>query len=281
MVNLFPNDSYDTPPGRRTFLSRILFNSRLYFYSKTYYNFYRIGRCAGRGRFDRDRQSYYSGLNVRILESCGARIHLRGLNHLSGTPGPFVIVANHQSSVETAILNAVISPRLDFTFVIKRSLFSVPFFGAAMRAIDAIGVDRVNPREDFKEVMRAGQELLKGGRSVLIFPESTRQREFLPERFNTIGLKLAKSAGVRIIPLALKTDFLEPGALIPEFGSLHRSRHIHLEFGEPLEASGNGREAHRQILDFIAERTAHWNLAERRASCASAGLNGFRPAPVS
>ena len=86
MVNLFPNDSYDTPPGRRTFLSRILFNSRLYFYSKTYYNFYRIGRCAGRGRFDRDRQSYYSGLNVRILESCGARIHLRGLNHLSGTP---------------------------------------------------------------------------------------------------------------------------------------------------------------------------------------------------
>ena len=131
-------DSYDTPPGRRTFLSRILFNSRLYFYSKTYYNFYRIGRCAGRGRFDRDRQSYYSGLNVRILESCGARIHLRGLNHLSDTPGPFVIVANHQSSVETAILNAVISPRLDFTFVIKRSLFSVPFFGAAMRAIEDV-----------------------------------------------------------------------------------------------------------------------------------------------
>ena len=62
---------------------------------------------------------------------------------------------------------------------------------------------------------------------------------------------------------------------------LHRSRHIHLEFGEPLDASGNGREAHRQILDFIAERTAHWNLAERRAPCASAGLNGFRPAPVS
>lgn len=264
MINLFPNDSYDTPSDQRDIFSKCLFNTRFYFFFRTYYNFYKISKCAARGEFNQANQSYYSGLNFRILENCGARIHLRGLNHLDSEKGPFVIIGNHMSSVETAILNAIISPRLNFTFVIKNSLFSVPFLGTAMRAIDAIGVDRENPRDDFKIIMEEGRKRLEKGISVLIFPESTRQDAFLPERFNSVGIKLAKLAGVKIIPFALKTDFLVPGKLIPEFGPVDLRKEIFFEFGPSVEISGNGKKEHRDIVDFITERTSVWKQEKEK-----------------
>lgn len=263
-------DAYDTPAGRKDLLSGLLLNCRFYFYSRIYFNFCRIGRCAARGRFDRENQARYSGRNVDILEQCGARLHLRGLNHLNVAPGPFVLAGNHMSSIETVVLNAFLSPRLDFTFVIKRGLFSVPFFGRAMRAIDAIGVGQCNPREDFATVMKEGVERLKAGRSVLIFPEASRCREFRPERFNTIAVKLARAAGVPVIPFALKTDFITPGRFLRECGPLHLENRIHIEFGSPLTISGNGRNEQDAIIRFIRERTRSWAV-EPAASGRNAG----------
>jgi len=268
-------DAYDTQAGRKDLLSGLLLNCRFYFYSRIYFNFYRIARCAARGRFDRENQARYSGRNVDILERCGARLHLRGLNHLTGIPGPFVLAGNHMSSIETVIFNAFLSPRLDFTFVIKQELFSVPFFRRAMRAIDAIGVGQRNPREDFATVMREGVERLNAGRSVLIFPEAARYREFRAERFNTIAVKLARAAGVPIIPFALKTDFITPGRFLRECGPLHPENQIHVEFGSPLTVSGNGRKEQETIVRFIEERTRSWAASGR-----SAGPERVAPSPV-
>jgi len=275
MLHSSDKDTYDTPAGRKDFLSGLLLNCRFYFYSRIYLNFFRIGRCAARGRFNRENQARYSGRNVDILEQCGARLHLRGLNHLTGTPGPFVLAGNHMSSIETVVLNAFLSPRLDFTFVIKRELFSVPFFRRAMRAIDAIGVGQRNPREDFATVMKEGAERLKAGRSVLIFPEAARCREFRPERFNTIAVKLARAAGVPVIPFALKTDFITPGRFLRECGPLHPENQIHIEFGSPLTVSGNGRNEQEAIIRFIEERTRSWATSGRNA-----GPERVAPSPV-
>jgi len=256
------NDAYDTSPGRKDFLSGLLLDCRFYFYFRICFNFCRIGRCAAHGQFNRENQARYCGRNVDILEQCGARLHLRGLNHLTEIPGPFVLAGNHMSSIETIVLNAFLSPRLDFTFVIKQGLFSVPFFRRAMRAIDAIGVGQRNPREDFVTVMKEGAERLNAGRSVLIFPEAARYREFQPERFNTIAVKLARAVGVPIIPFALKTDFITPGKILYECGPLHLENQIHIEFGSPLTVSGNGRTEQSAIIRFIQERTRSW-AAER------------------
>lgn len=258
MPYLFSEDSYDTPEDRRDMLSRVLFNTRLNCHLRIWSNFYRIGKRAKSGRLDRERQIRFSENNVRILERCGARIHLRGLEHLSAAPGPFVLAGNHMSSVESLMLNAIISPRLDFTYVIKNNTFSVPFLRQAMRAMDAIGVDRDNPKEDFRIVMSEGGRRLAGGRSVLIFPEGGRHAEFRPERFNSIAVKLAAKAGVKLIPFALKTDFIGRGRWIADFGPVCPEREIHFEFGAPIEVSGNGRGAQQQLLRFITERTGSW-----------------------
>ena len=142
MPHLFSENSYDTPDNRRDLRSRLLLNCRLNFHLQIWQNFYRIGRQAKNGLLSRGEQIRFSEKNVDILERCGAKIHLRGLENLSAGDGPFVLAGNHMSAVESLVLNAIISPRLDFTYVIKSNTFSVPFLRQAMRAMNAIGIDR-------------------------------------------------------------------------------------------------------------------------------------------
>ena len=266
MHSLLSQDSYDTVPIKRTFPANWFYGSRFYFFPRLYLSFCQLGKSARGGLLTSEQQTFYSEKNFRIIEQSGAQIHLRGLNHLSSEKGPFVLVGNHMSSIETAILNAIISPRIDFTYVVKNSLFKVPFFGRAMTAINAIGVNRTNPREDFNVIMDEGKKRLQNGCSVLIFPEATRQNNFQPEHFNSIGTKLAKNAGVKIIPFALKTDFLTPGFFSSEFGPLHPENHIYFEFGEPMAISGTGKEEHLKIIDFIKTKTSEWGKKDTSQS---------------
>ena len=259
MPHLFSENSYETPDNRRDLRSRLLLNCRLNFHLQIWQNFYRIGRQAKNGLLSRGEQIRFSEKNVDILERCGAKIHLRGLENLSAGDGPFVLAGNHMSAVESLVLNAIISPRLDFTYVIKSNTFSVPFLRQAMRAMNAIGIDRDNPREDLRTVLSEGRRRLESGSSVLIFPEGGRHAEFVPERFNSIAVKLARAAKVELLPFALKTDFLPRGKIFSDFSALHPGRHIHFSFGPPVAVEGNGREAQERIIRFIREQTARWN----------------------
>ncbi|MBW2177934.1 MAG: hypothetical protein JRH03_13480, partial [Deltaproteobacteria bacterium] len=42
--------------------------------------------------------------------------------------------------------------------------------------------------------------------SVLVFPQTTRGLRFDPDKFNTLGIKLARRAKVPVIPVAVKAD---------------------------------------------------------------------------
>lgn len=256
----FSADSYDTPENfPRSVWEYFTLGTRLSFYLRNFWVFAQAGSIARAGRLTAELQVEYAIRNIRITESCGGKIHLRGLNHLSGFSEPAVIIGNHMSLLETALMHAFVRPRRDFCFVIKHSLLDVPFFGHIMRSLECIPVDRVNPREDFKTVMEAGTERLKKGKSVIIFPQSTRSAVFDPSQFNTIGIKLARHAGVPVIPLALRTDFLSNGKVVKDLGPIRRENPIWFEFGEPiLKITGSGKEEHQEIISFISDRVKSW-----------------------
>lgn len=158
MICPLADDSYDTMPGTPSAFPVWLRHTRFYFFSQMFLSYYGLGRCGRKGRLTSERQAYYAEKNLRILESCGASIHIRGMNYINAAEGPFVLVANHMSFIETGLLNAMVSHRLDFTYVIKNSLFKTPLIGPAMTAINAIGVDRISPRDDFKVVIEEGKK---------------------------------------------------------------------------------------------------------------------------
>lgn len=260
MENPFPNDSYDTPDNAKRFLmDRLFLNSRLFFHFSNYCNFFKTGRLGRKGVLDHERMVERSICNIKTVEGCGGRIHIRGLNNISAVEGPALFVGNHMSFLETVLLNSIIGSRKQFTFVIKDSLLDIPYFGDIMRANRAIGVTRKDPKADFKTVISEGQKLFKEGISIVLFPQATRTVAFEPDKFNTIGIKLAKAAGVPVIPIALKTDFLANGKCLKDLGPLQRDKDIYFEFAPAIrEFTGNGKKEHQQIIEFIQAKLSEW-----------------------
>jgi len=195
----------------------------------------------------------------KLIEKCGGRFHIKGIDNLRKAEGqPVVVVSNHMSTLETVVLPALISPYNEITFVVKKKLVEMPIFKHIMLARNPIALARQNPREDLIAVLNQGVQRLKGGVSLVIFPQSTRMTRFDPAKFNTLGIKLAQRAGVKILPIAIQTDFWENGKWFKDLGPVYRKRPIFIKFGPPMEIKGKGKEEHQEVLDFISFNTEQW-----------------------
>lgn len=250
---------YQTPdPVEKRFADKCLGRSDFWFYRRMIGVVLRGGGLYRAGLYNRENWQDLSLDMWRAVEGCGGRLEVTGLEHLDSLEKPAVIVANHMSMLETFTLPAVILPFTHMTFVVKQSLMHLPLFRQVMLGVRPIVVTRDNPREDMKILMEEGQAVLDDGRSVVVFPQSTRNPVFCPSQFNSIAVKLAKRAKVPVVPLALKTDLQELGRFLKDFGKIRRDRTVHFAFGAPLEVEGNGREQQKQILGFIGAHYRSW-----------------------
>ena len=255
----FTEDTYETPQTRSRFLiDYLLLGARWAFYIRNFYVYYKTGRAGAKGLLSPESQAAYSYQNLRVAEGCGARINIKGLDNISKPDGPVILIGNHMSLLETAVMSSFVTPRKPAVFVVKQALFNIPIFGDIMRGMGNIGVGRDNPREDFKKVMGDGEKTLSQGTSIIIYPQSTRAAQFDPTKFNSIGVKLAKKTGTTIIPFALKTDFLSNGKWVKDLGPVNKKNTVFFEFGEPIVVEGNGKKEQQQIVDFIETNLDKW-----------------------
>lgn len=195
---------------------------------------------------------------VKVAEICGGRLDVDGLQNLSGRKGPFVFVCNHMSSVETLQLAGITAPFSDTTFVVKKSLMIYPFMGDLLKAMNAIPLGRRNARDDLQCVLTQGKDRLSKGVSVIVFPQSTRSDVFSRRKFTSIGAKLAVHAGVPVVPVAVKTDFVANGTIVKDLGRVYPERPIYYRFGPVLEPAGNGKEVHAKTMEFIIGCLGEW-----------------------
>jgi len=250
------DDIYQTTPETISWLSRTF--PSLVFYARWIANVYRSSAQAKRSQYG-DQEWVDSSLEVlRSLERVGVQIEVRGLRHLQQLDSPCVIVGNHMSALETAILPGLVQPLQRVTFVVKSSLLDYPFFKHVMRSRDPIAVSQTDPRRDLKSMLEGGLKRLEQGISIVIFPQGQRTTTFDPTDFNKIGIKLAKRAGVPIIPLALQTDAWGIGSIISDFGKIDPTKKVYFTFGEPIEVTGRGTDQHEAILQFIAQNLKSW-----------------------
>jgi len=255
-TNTYVNGSYRTGAGRSSLLGRILPAGVLY--SRLLSVVVRGSSKAKRGRYATADWVASSLETLRALEEIGAIIEISGIDNFRDLSTPCVFIGNHMSTLETMVLPAVISQFKDSTFVVKQSLVDYPVFKHIMRARDPITVGRTNPRDDLKAVFEGGEAKLKAGRSIVIFPQTTRTEVFDPEQFNTIGIKLAKRAGVPVVPIALKTDAWGNGKYLKDYGKVDPSKKVWFEFGRPMTITGRGDEEHQQIIEFISGKLKEW-----------------------
>lgn len=254
------NESYHTPENHpQSILDKLSLGSSVYFCLRFVAKLFENRRLALTDRLDTKAWASKSMEMLKLIEDCGGKLHIEGIENITKSKKPVVFVGNHMSTLETMILPGLIASKREVTFVVKQSLMTHPLFGPVIRARKPIAVERKNPAIDFKKVMLDGVENLKKNVSVVIFPQSHRETDFNPTHFNKMGIKLAKLAQVSIVPIAIKTDFWKNGKIIKDVGGLNRKLPIHIKFGAPIFIEGNGNLEHQKVIDFIAKNLANWN----------------------
>lgn len=174
----------------------------------------------------------------------GIRYEVRGLENIPEKP--CVILAKHQSTWETFFLSAFFEP---LSQVVKRELLFVPFFGWAMAMLRPIAIDRSNPKAALKQLAKQGNERIKQGAWVLVFPEGTRIPPGQIGKFSRGGAALAVNAGLPVLPIAHNA-----GEFWPKQGWAKYPGTIQVVIGPVMHAEGTGPRA----IAELNERAFAW-----------------------
>jgi 1-acyl-sn-glycerol-3-phosphate acyltransferase len=120
----------------------------------------------------------------------------------------YVIVANHRSMADVAV---IYKTKMQFKWVAKESLFRVPFLGWNMSLARHIKLER-GSFSSIKKVYREAAGWLRGGMSVLFFPEGTRSETDEMKEFQNGAFKLAIKEKVPVLPILIEGT----GSAIPK-----------------------------------------------------------------
>ncbi len=160
--------------------------------------------------------------NLAVLRwICGLNHTVVGQEHIPPHNG--VILCKHQSAWETLALQVIFPP---LSFILKQELLKIPVWGWAMATQEPIAIDRTARTAAIKQILRDGEQRLKQGRWVVIFPEGTRVPPGEKGQYNASGALLAARAGCPVIPVAhnaglywAKNGFLKyPGTIQVRIG---------------------------------------------------------------
>ncbi len=178
----------------------------------------------------------------------GIRFRVEGLENLPDQPA--VILAKHQSAWETIAFQQIFPP---LSFVLKKSLLHIPFFGWGLALFSPIAIDRGAGREALRQLEAQGRERIKAGFWVLVFPEGTRMAVGEKGDYQVGGAYLAAKAGVPVVPVAHNA-----GYCWPKNAFIKRPGEIRVLIGPPISTVG------RKPVQVLAETEAWIEAAMQR-----------------
>ncbi len=199
-----------------------------------------------------------------LLWAGGAKLEVRGLENLKKGQ-PYIFVSNHQSTIDIPTLFMAIP--WDTRFVAKKQLKYVPMLGWYMWAAKFVFVDRSNHREAVRSLDEAGEQI-RGGISIIVFPEGTRSDDRKVHPFKKGPFALAMKARVPVVPVAIEGS----GLLMPKNSWQITPGPITVSIGQPIapEIFENDRELLiREVRDHIIDQ-----------SFAMGGLGGDKTDPI-
>ena len=121
---------------------------------------------------------------------CGLDYVIEGTENIPLEPS--VIMIKHTTVFETYTQLAVFPPQ---TWVLKRELQWIPFFGWGLAAMRPIAIDRDAGRTAVTQVIEQGKQRLAAGIWVTIFPEGTRMPAGQTRKYGVSGAALAREEG--------------------------------------------------------------------------------------
>jgi 1-acyl-sn-glycerol-3-phosphate acyltransferase len=161
--------------------------------------------------------------------------------------GGCVVVANHSSHADTAVLLAALPPAARPVFGAAADYwFDVPSRRFVATSLAGILPIRRCGDGNYAALLAAAGPALKAGRTVVIYPEGTRSTDGTIGEFRSGALRLARDCGVPIVPIAIAGT----ADVLPKDGH-YSPAPMHVHVGAPLDPhtlSGTQLRAHVQAL---------------------------------
>ncbi|MFK8039794.1 MAG: lysophospholipid acyltransferase family protein [Rickettsiaceae bacterium] len=174
---------------------------------------------------------------------CGLDYQLDGFDKLPDTP--CIALSNHQSFWDNVFMQIIIPKH---SWIIKRELFNIPFFGPGLKLMEPVAVDR-GANISVKQILRDGSDkILKEGLWMVVFPESTRLNPDQERKFKPSAIKLAHITKVPIVLIAHNA-----GVYWPKGFWIKRSGIIQVKCIEIINSKEVESREVRELTDYVEQ----------------------------
>ena len=178
-----------------------------------------------------------------ILVVSGIRVTVNGVENLIADR-PVIYMVNHQSNFDIPVLLGRLP--VQFRWLAKAELFRIPILGRGMRGSGYISIDRSNRKSAMRSLVRAA-ETIRGGTSVLIFPEGTRSLDGNLQPFKKGGFVLTVDAGVPVIPMIICGTW----PIMPKNSWMIRPQPVTLHILPPVDTADFNRKTKDDLMDKV------------------------------
>lgn len=184
-----------------------------------------------KGIFSRMRARFWTGIltllasKISVANEKGKKIFPSALEL---PEGPLILVANHSSHIDSAILSAVIGNKRNVLFVAGGEYWSGSKFKSFSGRYLA-GLFLVRKGKDGWEDLLNATPTINDGTILVIFPEGTRTRDGEVGKFHSGAFRLACVTGAKILPVGL----IGCREMLPVHGRYKRGP-LGVRFGSPI-----------------------------------------------
>lgn len=154
----------------------------------------------------------------------------------------YLFVANHQGAFDIFLIYGYLGR--EFKWMMKKGLRKIPFVGKACEVGGQIFVDRSSPRRVLA-TMKKAEQTLKGGMSVVVFPEGARTFTGHMGYFKRGAFQLADALHLPVVPLTINGSF----DVLPRTGRWVSWHRLELVIHEPIAPIGEGPENVKHTLE--------------------------------
>lgn len=138
-----------------------------------------------------------------VISITGMKISIEGKENIKKDTN-YLIIGNHKSDLDSLILIWLFEEPL--IFIGKEELKKTPFISTWFKEIGCLFIERDNIRQSAKVILE-GVEILKGGKSIVIFPEGKRIMEDRLGEFKNGSFKLAIKSKAAVLPVAIVDSY--------------------------------------------------------------------------
>jgi 1-acyl-sn-glycerol-3-phosphate acyltransferase len=165
--------------------------------------------------------------------------------------GGCVVVANHASHADTAVLLAALPPTAQPVFGAAADYwFDVPVRRFVATSLAGVLPVRRSGDGTYAALLVAARQALAAGRSVVIYPEGTRSTNGNVGEFRSGALRLARDCGVPIVPVAV----MGTAEVLPKNGRFSPAP-MQVRIGEPIDPhSTSAPQLREQVMALLESR---------------------------